>query len=155
MKKIKIFTDGSCIINPGPGGYGVIIYYNKHKKILSKGYFYTTNNRMELISAIKGLEYFKIPCKITLITDSQYLYYGITKWIKQWKKNKWKKKNKKLILNIDLWKKLDTINTYHKITWKWIKSHSGNLENEKCDKIAYKAALHPTKKDNGYIKKNL
>lgn len=150
MKQVKIFTDGSCLGNPGKGGYGVLIYYNHHKKKISKGFFYTTNNRMELMSTIVGLEILKESCCVTITTDSKYVKDGITKWIKYWKKNKWKKKNKKPLLNLDLWKRLYIMNNKHKIQWRWVKSHSKNTENEKCDKLAKKAANFPTEKDEGY-----
>lgn len=150
MKQVKIFTDGSCLGNPGPGGYGVLISYNNYKKFFSKGYFYTTNNRMELMGAIFGLEILQESCNIILTTDSQYLKNGITKWIKFWKINNWKRKNKSPVLNSDLWKRLDKAKKKHKIFWRWIKGHAGNIENNQCDKIAKIAANYPSEKDIYY-----
>ncbi|WMY97462.1 MAG: ribonuclease HI [Arsenophonus sp.] len=152
MKKIEIFTDGSCLGNPGPGGCGIILKYHKYKKIYSRGYFYTTNNRMELIAAITAIKMLKEKSAITLTTDSQYLYLGITKWIYNWENKKWKRNKKKSVLNIDLWKKLKKLITKHQITWKWIKGHSGYLENEECNKLANLAAINPTENDLGYQK---
>ena len=106
-KQVEIFTDGSCLGNPGPGGYGAILRYQQHEKTLSEGFFMTTNNRMELLAAIVALEALKFPCKITLTTDSQYVRQGITKWIHSWKKRQWRKADKSPVLNVDLWKRLD------------------------------------------------
>lgn len=152
-KIVKIFTDGSCLNNPGPGGICVIIRYKKYEKIINHGYFYTTNNRMELMAAIIGLESLNKPCIVKLTTDSKYLHVGITKWIHYWKKNNWLKKNKKPIKNIDLWYKLNKIIKKHIINWIWIKSHSFHKENDFCDMLAKKSANYPQKKDIKYIKK--
>ncbi|CAL4320624.1 Ribonuclease HI [Buchnera aphidicola (Periphyllus testudinaceus)] len=152
-KKVLIFTDGSCLGNPGPGGFCTIIKYKNHKKILSSGFFLTTNNRMELMSVIIGIEKIKIPSKILICTDSKYVKYGFTKWMNSWKKNGWIKKNKKKVKNIDLWIRLkNSIKKQKTINWVWIKSHSGQLENELCDITAKKSAKNPTKNDIGYIK---
>ncbi|CAL4320495.1 ribonuclease HI [Buchnera aphidicola] len=151
--KITIFADGSCLGNPGPGGYCTIIEYKKYRKKFSSGFFLTTNNRMELMSVIIGIEKIKISSNIKIQTDSKYVYYGITKWMKNWKKNNWNTKNKKKIKNVDLWIRLNKIIKKHKhIKWIWIKSHSGNFENELCDEYAKKAAQKPTKTDKTYIK---
>ncbi|CUR53466.1 Ribonuclease HI [Serratia symbiotica] len=147
LKKVEIFTDGSCLGNPGPGGYGIILRYKNIEKILSMGYYLTTNNRMELMAAIISLETLHSPCNITLNTDSRYLRCGITKWLLKWKKCNWKTINKKNVKNIDLWKRLDLLTQYHFIQWKWIKSHSGHIENERCDILAKNAAKNPTFKD--------
>ncbi|WMY95271.1 MAG: ribonuclease HI [Arsenophonus sp.] len=151
-KQVEIFTDGSCLGNPGPGGYGILLRYNKYQKTLSKGYFYTTNNRMELMAAIIALETLKKPCKIIFKTDSQYVRQGITEWIHNWKNQKWKRTAKLPVLNIDLWKRLDRIITTHTIEWNWIKGHSKNKENELCDRLAKHAASSPTEEDEGYLK---
>lgn len=148
-KQIEIFTDGSCLGNPGPGGCAAVLYYKKYRKECSAGYYLTTNNRMELMAAIIALESLKKPCQIILHTDSQYLLCGITQWIHIWKKNQWKTSEEKLIKNIDLWHRLDIAIQPHNIThWNWLKSHTGHPDNERCDKLARKAAKHPTNQDN-------
>ncbi|WP_041070178.1 ribonuclease HI [Candidatus Ishikawella capsulata] len=149
-KLVEIFTDGSCIGNPGPGGYSTIVRYHSHEKELSAGYYLTTNNRMELMAAITGLESLNQPCKIILRTDSKYLLQGIKSWIHIWKKSGWQKANKKPIKNMDLWQRLDKNIHQHQIIWQWIKSHIGHPENERCDKLARFAATHPTFEDKGY-----
>lgn len=147
-KQIEIFTDGSCIGNPGPGGCAGILRYKQYKKEFSNGYYLTTNNRMELMAAITALELLKKSCQIILHTDSQYLLYGITQWIYVWKKNSWKTAEEKLIKNIDLWRRLDTVIQSHcKIHWNWLKSHTGHPDNERCDKLARLAAKNPLNKD--------
>lgn len=147
-KKIEIFTDGSCIGNPGPGGCAGILRYKKYKKEFSIGYYLTTNNRMELMAAIITLESLKNPCQIILNTDSQYLLYGMTRWIHIWKKNNWKTAEEKLVKNIDLWRRLDiAIQSHHIICWNWLKSHSGHVDNERCDWLARSAAKNPLKND--------
>jgi ribonuclease HI len=153
MKKfITVFTDGSCLGNPGPGGFCTIIKYQNIIKKISTGFILTTNNRMELMSVIIGLKKIKIASYIKINTDSQYVKNGITKWIKNWKKNNWLTKNKKKVKNIDLWKKLYKLVKYHiQIKWFWIKSHSGQKDNEKCDIEAKKSAKNPKKIDFGYI----
>ncbi|QJC36023.1 ribonuclease HI [Enterobacteriaceae endosymbiont of Donacia cincticornis] len=151
-KNIKIFTDGSCIYNPGPGGCAAILQYHKHEKILTKSFFLTTNNRMELMASIIALESLKKKCSILLITDSKYLKKGITKWIYNWKKSNWKRNNKQKVKNIDLWRRLELSLINHKILWKWIKSHSSNIMNNKCDKLARISAKNPIEEDLGYIK---
>ncbi|PPI87680.1 ribonuclease HI [Candidatus Pantoea edessiphila] len=151
-KEIEIFTDGSCLKNPGPGGYAFILKYNCYEEIFSAGYYFTTNNRMELMATIISLETLKQPYKISLSTDSQYVRYGITNWIHYWKKHNWKTTNRKLVKNIDLWKRLDTAINYHNIQWKWIKSHSNHSENNRCDLLARKVAKNPIYYDSGYFK---
>ncbi|AMA64797.1 Ribonuclease HI [Candidatus Arsenophonus lipoptenae] len=156
MKKIEIFTDGSCLGNPGPGGYGILLRYHKYEKSLSKGYFCTTNNRMELMAAIISLELLKEPCQIILTTDSQYVRYGITQWIHKWKNQHWRRTNTSPVLNIDLWQRLNILISKHKIKWYWVKGHSGNPDNELCDQLAKNAATLPTEEDTGYmVEKNL
>ncbi|UDG80643.1 Ribonuclease HI [Candidatus Hartigia pinicola] len=149
-KQVEIFTDGSCLGNPGAGGYGILIRYKHHEKILSNGFFLTTNNRMELLATIIALESLKRPCDIILTTDSQYVCQGITKWIHKWKQKQWRKSDKSLVINVDLWKRLDEVITSHSIDWRWVKGHTGHSENTKCDTLAHQAAEFPTKKDLGY-----
>lgn len=147
LKKIEIYTDGSCLGNPGPGGYAAILKYKTNEKILSEGFFKTTNNRMELLAAIVALEQLKQPCQIELYSDSQYLRNGIINWIHGWKKNGWKTANKKPVKNVDLWKRLDELVQIHKIEWIWVKGHAGHIENERCDIIAKIQAQSPTLQD--------
>lgn len=140
QKHVTIFTDGSCLGNPGPGGYGVVIKYGKHEKELAEGYQLTTNNRMEMLAAIKGLAALKESCTIELTTDSQYLRQGIQQWIHNWKKNGWKTAAKKPVKNVDLWQALDRECQRHNVQWHWVKGHSGHAENERCDELARHAA---------------
>lgn len=140
MKKIQIFTDGSCLGNPGPGGYGAILKYKAHVKELSAGFRNTTNNRMELLATIKALETLKEPCEVDLTTDSQYVRKGITEWVSGWKKKGWKTANKKPVKNQDLWMALDKQVQPHKVRWHWVKGHAGHPENERCDELARTAA---------------
>ncbi|WP_096618984.1 ribonuclease HI [Candidatus Enterovibrio altilux] len=151
VKQVEVFTDGSCFGNPGPGGYGVVMRYKEHEKVLSEGFSLTTNNRMELLAAIVGLTCLKEPCNVTLTTDSQYVRLGITQWIHNWKNRGWKTTNNTLVKNADLWKRLDTEVKQHTIYWQWIKGHSGHPENERCDELARTAAENPIQPDNGYL----
>ncbi|AKO45476.1 ribonuclease HI [[Haemophilus] ducreyi] len=150
MKSVNIFTDGSCLGNPGPGGIGVVLRYNQHQKKVSQGYFQTTNNRMELRAVIEGLLMLKEACNVTLYSDSQYMKNGITKWIFKWKKSNWKTANGKAVKNKDLWLLLDEKIQIHSIEWKWVKGHSGHYENEICDELAKLGANNPTLEDVGY-----
>ena len=147
LKTIEIFTDGSCLYNPGPGGLCAITRYQKYQKIIKFGFYYTTNNRMELMAAIFGLESLLEPCTVNLTTDSQYLRLGIILWIHNWKKNYWLTKNKKPVCNKDLWLRLDQVIRKHNINWIWTKSHQKHKENKMCDKIAKKEAKNPKKTD--------
>lgn len=147
LKQIEIYTDGSCLGNPGPGGYAAILKYKQTEKILSKGFYKTTNNRMELLAAIVALEELKQPCLIELFSDSQYLRNGILNWIHAWKKNGWKTANKKPVKNADLWTRLDSLVQTHKIEWIWVKGHAGHIENERCDVIAKSMTENPTMHD--------
>ncbi|MBK4775821.1 ribonuclease HI [Candidatus Pantoea edessiphila] len=152
-KEIKIFTDGSCIKNPGPGGCAYILKYNSYEKIYSAGYYLTTNNRMELMATIISLEILKQPFNILLTTDSQYVRYGITTWIHKWKKHNWKTSNKTTVKNIDLWQRLYLVINGHIINWQWIKGHTNHPENNYCDILARKVAKNPTYYDLGYKNK--
>lgn len=149
-KQVEIFTDGSCLGNPGPGGYAAILRYGQHQKTFSHGYFTTTNNRMELMAAIVALEALTMPCHVTLSTDSQYVRQGITQWILNWKKRGWKTADKKPVKNVDLWQRLDQALQSHQIDWVWVKGHSGHPENEQCDQLARQAASAPASADTGY-----
>jgi ribonuclease HI len=140
MKQIEIFTDGSCLGNPGPGGYGAVLVFSKHRKELSQGFKHTTNNRMELLATIEALACLTERCKINLTTDSQYVKNGINQWIKNWRKNGWRTSDKKPVKNVDLWQRLDEQVARHDVTWHWVKGHSGHPENEACDQLARAAA---------------
>ncbi|VGM96310.1 Ribonuclease HI [uncultured Avibacterium sp.] len=150
LKHIEIFTDGSCLGNPGTGGIGVLLRYKQHEKQISKGYFKTTNNRMELRAVIEALASLKEPCQVILHSDSQYMKNGITKWIFNWKKNNWKSSTGKPVKNQDLWLLLDNETQRHQIHWQWVKGHSGHRENEICDQLAKQGAENPTLEDVGY-----
>lgn len=141
MKKwVEIFTDGSCLGNPGPGGYGAVLKYQRHTKELAEGFELTTNNRMELMAPIAALDALKKPCNISITTDSQYVRLGITRWIANWQKNHWQTAAKKPVKNVDLWQKLYQLSQQHVIEWHWVKGHSGHAENERCDELARLAA---------------
>ena len=136
--QIEIFTDGACRGNPGPGGWGVLLRFQEKERTLHGGELETTNNRMELMAAIIGLESLNKPCSITLTTDSKYVMHGITDWIENWKKRGWKTAAKKPVKNEDLWRRLDKARDQHEINWQWVKGHSGHRENELVDALANK-----------------
>jgi ribonuclease HI len=131
-----MFTDGACRGNPGPGGWGVLLRYGEVEKTLYGGEQHTTNNRMELMAVIKGLEALKKPCKLKITTDSKYVLGGITEWMPNWKKRNWKTASKKPVQNVDLWQQLDALVSQHEIEWDWVKGHSGHPENELADELA-------------------
>lgn len=135
-ERVQLYTDGACSGNPGPGGWGVLMLWNDHEKELCEGEFNTTNNRMELMAAIMGLEALKRGIAADLYTDSTYVRDGITKWIHNWKKNGWRTSAKKPVRNEDLWKRLDTALAPHDVEWHWVKGHAGNPENERADELA-------------------
>ena len=137
---IKIYTDGSCIGNPGPGGWAVIILDNRNEKKISGKKNNTTNNQMELLAPIKALSNFNKKKSFIIFTDSIYVKEGITKWIENWKKNSWKTYEKKPVKNQKLWKKLDELVKFHDVKWEWIKGHSTNIYNNLVDELARKAA---------------
>lgn len=133
---VTIYTDGACSGNPGPGGWGAVMFYGDHRKELYGGEANTTNNRMELMAAISALESLKRPCTIDLHTDSQYVKNGITSWIHNWKKNGWRTADKKPVKNEELWKRLDAALAQHKVRWHWVKGHAGHEHNERADVLA-------------------
>ncbi len=150
-KQVELFTDGACLGNPGPGGYGAILRYGRHEKELSGGYQLTTNNRMEMLAAITGLELLREPCAVTLYTDSKYLLQGITEWLPGWVRKNWRTADGKPVKNVDLWQRLQQAVAPHAIDWRWVKGHSGHPENERCDVLARSAAeASPTTIDEGY-----
>ena len=140
MKIVTLFSDGSCLDNPGPGGWGVLLRYGRHEKELCGGEADTTNNRMELTAVIRGLEALNRPCQVTIHTDSQYVKNGMESWIHGWKKNGWKTAAKKPVKNDDLWKELDSLVQQHDVRWTWVKGHAGHPENEKADELANQGA---------------
>ncbi len=135
-KHITMYTDGACKGNPGKGGWGVLLQYKDQEKRLCGGELETTNNRMELMAAIKGLEALRESCIVELWTDSVYVKKGITEWINGWRRNGWKTASKKPVANQDLWQALDAVLAQHEVHWHWVKGHSGNEGNEIADNLA-------------------
>jgi ribonuclease HI len=140
MKSVQLITDGACLGNPGPGGWAFILRYNQYKREDSGGESHTTNNRMEITAAIRGLEALKETCEVEIVTDSEYLKNGITKWIKGWKKNGWITSSKKPVVNQDLWESLDELVQAHTTRWTWTKGHASHEDNNRCDELATAAA---------------
>ncbi|MCS5563016.1 MAG: ribonuclease HI [Oleiphilaceae bacterium] len=134
--KVILYTDGACKGNPGPGGWGVVLRYGDVRKTLHGGERNTTNNRMELMAAIRGLAALKRPCDVELYTDSQYVRKGITEWLSGWKRNGWKTAAKKPVKNDDLWRELDAETARHRVNWHWVKGHAGIPDNELADELA-------------------
>lgn len=145
-KKVEIFTDGACKGNPGPGGWGALLRYGDQEKRLYGGDILTTNNRMELLGAIKALEQLKKPCEVVITTDSQYVRKGITEWMIKWKKNGWKTAARQDVKNADLWRQLDDLAAQHTVSWHWVKGHSGHRENDVADELANLGVLEALKK---------
>lgn len=134
---VEIFTDGACRGNPGPGGWGVLLRWKGHEKTLHGGEAWTTNNRMELLAAIMGLEALKRPCHVVLSTDSRYLQQGVTQWLPGWKRRGWLTADRQPVKNIDLWQRLEVAAARHtQVEWRWLKGHSGHEENERADELA-------------------
>lgn len=141
MKHVTIYTDGSSRGNPGPGGFGTLLVYQGQHKELSGGYAKTTNNRMEIMAALAGIEALSEPCQITLYSDSRYLVDAMSKgWLHGWKKKGWSRGPNKPLKNVDLWKRMAEAVRDHKISWQWVKGHAGHPENERCDELATSAA---------------
>jgi len=138
---VHLATDGACKGNPGPGGWGAVIRAGDKEKELSGGEKLTTNNRMELTAAIKGLEALKRPCRVVLSTDSRYVMDGLTKWLAGWQRNGWKTAARQPVKNADLWQELVAAAAPHRIRWEWVKGHAGHPENERADKLASDAAI--------------
>jgi len=144
MREVTIYTDGACSGNPGPGGYGAVLLFTDsrgtHRKELSGGEAETTNNRMEIMGVIKGLEALKSPCKVTLYSDSRYVVDAIEKeWVTRWHRNNWMRNKRDEALNVDLWKRVLELLAIHKVDFKWVKGHANNPENERCDELAREA----------------
>lgn len=147
-ENIQIWTDGACSGNPGPGGWGALLVSGEHEKTLCGGDANTTNNRMEMLAAIRALEALKRPSTVDLHTDSSYLRNGITTWLKNWKKRGWKTADKKPVKNVELWQELEEVMARHKVHWHWVKGHAGNEGNERADELA-REGMAPFKK-NGW-----
>jgi ribonuclease HI len=142
---VQIFTDGACSGNPGPGGWGAVLRSGDSEKELSGGEPETTNNRMELMAAISALEALKRPCRVELYTDSNYVKDGITRWIRNWRRNGWRTADRKPVKNADLWQRLDLLMGTHEVDWRWVRGHAGHVENERADQLA-RDAMEPYKK---------
>ena len=139
MDNVEIHTDGACRGNPGPGGWGAILRAGDSEKEIYGGETLTTNNRMELMAAIQALESLKRPCRVILVTDSQYVRQGITQWLAQWKRRNWLTADKKPVKNIELWQRLEQAAARHRVEWRWIKGHAGHVDNERADALANRA----------------
>jgi ribonuclease HI len=139
--RVELFTDGACLGNPGPGGWGALLRYGGREKELSGGEAQTTNNRMELMAAIAGLEALKRPSEVVLTTDSQYVKLGVEQWMARWRANGWRTSDRKPVKNQDLWERMSAALAGHRVTWKWVKGHAGHVENERVDVLARDAAL--------------
>ena len=136
MKQVRAFTDGACSGNPGPGGWGAVLQFGDHERVLHGGAADTTNNRMELTAAIEALRALRESCRVSLTTDSTYVKDGVTQWLANWKRNGWKTAAKKPVKNQDLWQALDHESARHEIDWCWVKGHNGHPENERADRLA-------------------
>lgn len=146
---VVIYTDGACSGNPGPGGWGAILISGRHRKEISGGEEMTTNNRMELAAAIGALEALKKPSRVELHTDSVYVKNGITSWIIGWKRNGWKTADRSPVRNADLWQRLDAARASHDVSWRWVKGHAGEVENERADELAREGMRPFLKKKSG------
>lgn len=135
-KTVYLYTDGACSGNPGPGGWAALLRYKNNQRELCGHDVQTTNNKMELTAVIKGLSLLKEPCHVELYTDSRYVLNGATKWLNEWRLNHWLKKDKKPVLNVDLWQQLEPLLETHEIAWHWVKGHAGHPENEYVDALA-------------------
>ena len=140
-KTVEVFTDGACLGNPGPGGWGALLRFGAIEKELSGGERDTTNNRMELMAAIAGIEALRRACDVIVTTDSEYVRRGVEEWMPKWKRNGWLTSDKKPVKNRDLWERLDAALVSHSVRWKWVKGHAGHVENERVDVLARDAAL--------------
>jgi len=146
MKNVRLITDGSCLGNPGPGGWACILKYNHHLKEMWGSEPQTTNNRMELTAAVQGLRVLKERCEVTVVTDSEYVKNGITKWMAGWKRNGWRTASKEPVKNRELWEELDREVARHQTEWRWTKGHADDEENNRCDELAQRAAREQSSK---------
>lgn len=142
MKSVKLITDGSCLGNPGPGGWAAILRSGSHTKEISGSHPATTNNRMEMTAVLEGLSSLQETCQVEIEIDSEYVKNGITKWMAAWKRRGWKTTSKQPVKNQDLWRLLDQAVTRHEIRWKWVKGHASHADNNRCDDLAREAAIH-------------
>ena len=140
-KVVRIYSDGACKGNPGPGGWGALLKWNGHERELFGGEPNTTNNRMELLAVIRALESLSRACQVQVYTDSQYVQKGIGEWIVSWKRRGWKTADKKPVKNEDLWRRLDELAGQHRVTWHWVRGHAGHPENERADELANRGVL--------------
>lgn len=152
LKQVTIYTDGACKGNPGPGGYGVVMLYGGHRRELSGGFRRTTNNRMEILAAVEGLSALRQKCEVNLYTDSEYVSNAINQgWAHRWRKNGWKRNKTEKAVNPDLWQRLLDLCDRHEVQFCWVRGHTGNPENERCDQLAVMAASQPDLPlDKGY-----
>ena len=142
MKEVTLYTDGACSGNPGPGGFCAILVYGNHEKCISGAEKDTTNNRMELLAVIRGLEALKEPCCVNVVSDSKYVVDAIEKrWLASWQAKGWKKSDKKPVLNVELWQRLLPLLTFHQVRFQWIRGHAGHPYNERCDAVAVQEYL--------------
>ena len=141
MQKVTIHTDGSCLGNPGPGGWAALLIHEGRERELAGGEALTTNNRMEMLAAIMALEALKAPCQVVLSTDSQYVQKGIGEWLPNWIRRGWKTAGGEVVKNRDLWERLHAANTKHAVDWRWVKGHAGDPDNERVDQLARAAAV--------------
>lgn len=139
MKDVTVYTDGSCLGNPGPGGYAAILKYGSITKEIHGCEEFTTNNRMEMLAVVKALSILKRPCRISLFTDSMYLKKGFTEWLPKWRMNSWQTADKRQVKNKDLWEKLIELCTIHQVEWQWVRGHASDPLNERCDRLAREA----------------
>ena len=140
MKRVQLITDGACLGNPGPGGWAAILRYKSRKREIFGSEPATTNNRMELTAAVRGLSALSEPCEVEIITDSEYVKNGVTSWIHKWRRNGWQTAGKKAVKNQDLWQELDKAASRHKTRWVWIKGHASHEDNNRADELACRAA---------------
>ena len=141
MKSVRLITDGSCLGNPGPGGWAALLRYGKHARELSGAAPDTTNNRMEMTAVLEGLSALREPCRVTIEVDSEYVKKGITVWMAGWKRRGWKTVTKQPVKNQDLWRRLDEAVARHDVKWRWVKGHAGHADNNRCDELAREAAM--------------
>lgn len=148
-KRVELYTDGACRGNPGPGGWGVLLRWGGHEKRLHGGERLTTNNRMELMAAIRGLEALTRASRVTITTDSQYVRNGLTQWLPKWERNGWKTADRKPVKNVDLWQTLVALVRQHDVEWHWVRGHSGHAENELADALANRGIDELPRGDSG------